>query len=188
VALGVPGAPVRAGNITPRRCCGAPGLCCLGLIIRKVPGAILLGIVLTPSWPFVTRTRRSRSSVTCRQVCNYLCQLDFAGPSLDAFPIVLTISLCVRRHHGDAHRTSHAPSFSTTKGTFRRSNGLCGGCSFTCVSARLGTKTAGALSNPPPASRRRTHRLTALTTAACFALTLFFSPLSLHPAQAYARR
>src|SRR5437588_5215662 len=58
VTVGVPGAPVRSGHIT-----AAPVLVAIAgfilisiLIIRKVPGAILLGIVITAIIGFITRT------------------------------------------------------------------------------------------------------------------------------------
>src|SRR5438105_9932720 len=58
VALGVPGAPVRAGHIT-----AAPVLVAIGgflliavLVIRKVRGAILIGIVATAMVAFIAKT------------------------------------------------------------------------------------------------------------------------------------
>src|ERR1051326_4037793 len=58
VTLGVPGAPVRSGHIT-----AAPVLVAIVgfilisiLIIRKVPGAILLGIVITAIIGYISRT------------------------------------------------------------------------------------------------------------------------------------
>src|SRR5215469_3141302 len=64
VALGVPGAPVRSGSIT-----SAPVLVAIVgfiliavLVIRKVPGAILLGIVVTAIVAFLFRTAPAPTS------------------------------------------------------------------------------------------------------------------------------
>ena len=104
VILGVPGAPVRAGQLT-----GHPALVAMfgfvllaGLIIRKVPGAILIGIVITAIVAFVTGVATPPHGVVSLppSIAPILWQLDFRGAlTWRAFPVVLTIG---RRSGGPA--------------------------------------------------------------------------------------
>ncbi len=69
VRLGVAGAPVQAGHLTSAPVLVAMfGVVLLSiLVIRKVPGAILLGIVITSMVAFVTGLRQGRmGSSACR--------------------------------------------------------------------------------------------------------------------------
>lgn len=195
VALGVPGAPVRTGNITT-----APVLVAiLGflllavLIIRKVPGAILLGIVITAVVAFVTRTAAAPVSLLSLppSLKPILWQLDFRGAlTWHAFPIVLTIFIMAFVDTmGTLIGLSARAGFLDDKGNLPQiERPMLVDALSTCVAPALGTTTAGAFVESATGIEAggRTG-LTALTTAVCFALTLFFSPLVASiPAQAYA--
>jgi adenine/guanine/hypoxanthine permease len=96
VTLGVAGAPVRAGHLT-----SAPVLVAIAgflilsvLLIRKVPGGILLGILITAVVAFVAGVAQPPSHVVSRppSIAPILWQMDFRGAlTWHAFPIVLTI-------------------------------------------------------------------------------------------------
>ncbi len=195
VALGVPGAPVRAGNITT-----APVLVALlgfvllaVLIIRKVPGAILLGIVLTAIVAFVTRTAAAPVHLLSMppSLNPILWQLDFRGAlTWHAFPIVLTIFIMAFVDTmGTLIGLSARAGFLDDKGNLPQiERPMLVDALSTCVAPALGTTSAGAFVESATGIEAggRTG-LTALTTAACFALTLFFSPfVASIPAQAYA--
>src|SRR5215471_19636809 len=97
VTLGVQGAPVRSGNMT-----AAPVLVAIAgflliavLVIRKIPGAILLGIVITAIIAFLTRTAQTPGQILSLppSLRPILWQLDFRGAiTWHAFPVVLPSS------------------------------------------------------------------------------------------------
>jgi AGZA family xanthine/uracil permease-like MFS transporter len=195
VTLGVPGAPVRSGAITT-----APVLVAiLGflllavMIIRKVPGAILLGIVITAIVAFVTRTAAAPLHFVSMppSLKPIFWQLDFRGAlTWHAFPVVLTIFIM-----------AFVDTMGTLIGLSARAGVLDADGNLpqlerpmlvdalaTCVSPALGTTTSGAFVESATGIEAggRTG-LTALVTAACFALTLFFAPfVTAIPSQAYA--
>ena len=96
VTLGVPGAPVQAGHLTSH-----PALVAMFgfvlitiLVIRKVPGAILLGIVITAIVAFVVRIAPPPRGLISMppSLAPIVWQLDFRGAfTWRAFPVVLTI-------------------------------------------------------------------------------------------------
>ena len=96
VTLGVPGAPVQAGHLTaPSSLLAMFGFLLLAVLsIRKFPGAILLGIILTSVVAFAARIAAPPSHwfslpPSLRPI---LWQLDFRGAlTWQAFPVVLTI-------------------------------------------------------------------------------------------------
>ena len=111
VTLGIPGAPVRAGNLTSHPALVAMfGFLLLAvLIIRKVPGAILLGILVTAIVAFVSGVAIPPHRVMSLppSLTPILGQLDLRGsPDLEgvsrgAYPVHHGF----RRHHGYADRT-----------------------------------------------------------------------------------
>jgi adenine/guanine/hypoxanthine permease len=96
VRVGIPGAPVQAGNLT-----SAPALIAMFgfilmaiLVIRKVPGAILIGIVVTALVAFGTKTAPMPQRLVSMppSLAPIFWQLDFPGAfTWRAFPVVLTI-------------------------------------------------------------------------------------------------
>lgn len=194
VTLGVAGAPVKAGHLT-----GAPVLVAIFgfllisvLVIRKFPGAILLGIIVTALVAFVARVAPAPHAVVSMppSVAPIVWQLDFKGAlTWGAFPVVLTIFIM---------------AFVDTMGTliglsaragFLDSNGnlpqierpMLVDALATCFSPAIGTTTSGAFVESATGieSGGRTG-LTVLVTGACFLLTLFFAPfVASIPAQAY---
>ena len=108
VRLGVPGAPVQAGQLTsPPVLVSMFGVVLLAiLIIRKVPGAILLGIVLTSILAFVTKSC-SRASGLRQHAAQHQADLVAIGssgcPDLAGFPCSsddFCYGIC--RHDGNA--------------------------------------------------------------------------------------
>ena len=195
VMLGVPGAPVRSGPITT-----APVLVAiLGflllavMIIRKVPGAILLGIVITAIVAFATRTAAAPLHFVSMppSLKPILWQLDFRGAlTWHAFPVVLTIFIMAFVDTmGTLIGLSARAGFLDADGNLPQiERPMLVDALATCVSPALGTTTSGAFVESATGIEAggRTG-LTALVTAACFALTLFFAPfVTAIPAQAYA--
>ena len=96
VALGVEGAPVKAGHLT-----GAPVLVAIFgfilisvLIIRKFPGALLVGIIVTAIVAFVCRVAPPPHAILSMppSVMPIVWKLDFKGAlTWGAFPVVLTV-------------------------------------------------------------------------------------------------
>ncbi|MBZ5522651.1 MAG: NCS2 family permease [Acidobacteriia bacterium] len=195
VTLGVPDAPVQSGAIT-----SAPVLVSiLGflllavLIIRKIPGAILLGIVITAVVAFVTRTAAAPVHFVSMppSLRPILWQLDFRGAlTWHAFPVVLTIFIMAFVDTmGTLIGLSARAGFLDAEGNLPQiERPMLVDALTTCVAPTLGTTTSGAFVESATGIEAggRTG-LTALVTAACFALTLFFAPfVTKIPKQAYA--
>src|SRR5208283_4686393 len=193
VALGVPGAPVQAGHLTSHPALVAMfGFVLIAiLVIRKVPGAILLGIVITALVAFVAGTAPPPPGLVgvLPSIRPILWQMDFRGAlTWRAFPIVLTIFIM---------------AFVDTMGTliglsaragFLNENGqlpqierpMLVDAFTTCLAPALGTTTAGAFVESATGIEAggRTG-FTVLITGTCFLLTLFFAPfVAAIPAQA----
>lgn len=195
VVLGVPGAPVQSGNIT-----AAPVLVAIAgfilisiLIIRKVPGAILLGIVITAIIAFLARTAQAPLHFLSMppSIRPILWQLDFRGAlSRQAFPIVFTIFIMAFVDTmGTLIGVSARAGFLDSEGNLPQiERPMLVDAISNCFSAAIGTTTSGAFVESATGIEAggRTG-LTALVTAACFALTLFFAPfVAAIPPQAYA--
>jgi AGZA family xanthine/uracil permease-like MFS transporter len=195
VTLGVPGAPVRSGNIT-----AAPVLVAIAgfilisiLIIRKVPGAILLGIVVTAIIAFLARTAQAPVHFLSMppSIKPIFWQLDFRGAlSWRAFPIVFTIFIMAFVDTmGTLIGLSARAGFLDSEGNLPQiERPMLVDAISNCFSAAIGTTTSGAFVESATGIEAggRTG-LTALVTAACFALTLFFAPfVAAIPPQAYA--
>jgi adenine/guanine/hypoxanthine permease len=184
VVLGVPGAPVRPGHIT-----SAPVLVAIAgflllsiLVIRKVRGAILLGIIVTAIIAFIAHVTPAPERLLSLppSLRPIFWQLDFRGAlTWNALPIVLTIFIMafvdtmgtligLSARAGFLDRNGNLPQIERPMLTDALS---------TCVAAAAGTTTSGAYVESATGieSGGRTG-LTALVVAACFGLTLFFAP------------
>lgn len=194
VALGMPGAPVRPGPLT-----NAPILVAIGgfillsiLVIRKVRGAILLGIVATSVIAFLVKVAAPPAHVVSFPpgVGPIFWQLDFHGAlTWRAFPIVLTIFIMAFVDTmGTLIGLSARAGFLDKAGNLPQiERPMLVDALTTCFAPALGTTTAGAYVESAAGieSGGRTG-LTALVTGACFALTLFFAPfVASIPPQAY---
>ena len=194
VALGVAGAPVRAGQIT-----SAPVLVAIAgfiliaiLVIRKVPGAILLGILITAAIAFLTKTAPAPDHIIgpLPSIKPILWQLDFRGAlTWHAFPVVFTIFIMAFVDTmGTLIGLSARAGFLDKNGNLPQiERPMLVDALASCVSPAIGTTTSGAFVESATGIEAggRTG-FTVLVTAACFALTLFFAPLvGAIPAQAY---
>ncbi len=194
VVLGVAGAPVRAGHITT-----APVLVAIAgfivlsvLVIRKVPGAILLGILITATIAFIAGTAHPPHQIVSLppSLRPVLWQLDLRGAlTWHAFPIVLTIFIMAFVDTmGTLIGLSARAGFLDANGNLPQiERPMMADALATCFSPAVGTTTSGAFVESATGIEAggRTG-LTALVAAACFAMSLFFAPLATAiPAQAY---
>jgi len=195
VTLGVPGAPVRSGHIT-----AAPVLVAIGgfiliavLIIRKVPGAILIGIVITAIVGFLTRTAPAPAHFMSMppSIRPLLWQLDLRGAlTWSAFPLVLTMFIMAFVDTmGTLIGLSARAGFLDAQGNLPQiERPMLVDALSTCFAPAIGTTTTGAfIESATGIEAGGRTGFTALVCAACFALTLFFAPfVAAIPAQAYA--
>jgi AGZA family xanthine/uracil permease-like MFS transporter len=194
VALGAAGAPVRAANLTaPPVLVAITGFLLLAvLVIRKVPGAILVGILITAGIAFFVGTAKPPRHLVSLppSLKPILWQLDLKGAlSWRAFPVVLTIFIMAFVDTmGTLIGLSARAGFLDEKGDLPEiERPMMADALTTCFAPAIGTTTAGAFVESATGIEAggRTG-LTALVTAACFALSLFFAPLATAvPAQAY---
>ena len=194
VELGVAGAPVKAGALT-----SAPVLVAIfgflligALVIRKVPGAILIGILTTALIAFVTHVAPWPAALLGAPVsiAPIFAQIDVRGAlSPKALPIALTIfimafvdtmgtliGLSARAGFLDAH--GNLPQIERP---------MMADALTTILAPILGTTTTGAFVESATGIEAggRTG-LTAVVVAACFALSAFAAPfVAAIPAQAY---
>jgi AGZA family xanthine/uracil permease-like MFS transporter len=194
VALGVAGAPVRAGLLTskPVLVAIAGFILLMVLVIRKVPGAILLGILITAAIAFIAGIAHPPQQVVSLppSLRPVLWQLDLRGAmSWHAFPVVLTIFIMAFVDTmGTLIGLSARAGFLDEKGNLPQiERPMLVDALATCFSPVIGTTTSGAFVESATGIEAggRTG-LTALVVAACFAMSLFFAPLfTAIPAQAY---
>jgi adenine/guanine/hypoxanthine permease len=194
VRLGVPGAPVQAGNLTSHPALVAMfGFVLIAiLVIRKVPGAILLGIVITAVLAFAARTATPPHGVVSAppSLMPIVWQLDFRGAfTWRAFPIVLTIFIMAFVDTmGTLIGLSARAGFLDQNGQLPQiERPMLVDAVATCVAPALGTTTAGAyVESATGIEAGGRTGLTVLVTGTCFLLTLFFSPfVAAIPAQAF---
>ncbi|HEY7406598.1 MAG TPA: NCS2 family permease [Candidatus Angelobacter sp.] len=194
VVLGAPGAPVQAGHLTSGPVLVAiAGIILISiLVIRKVRGAILVGILATAVIAFVFRVASPPSHFLSLppSLAPIFWQMDFHGAlTWSAFPIVLTIFIMAFVDTmGTLIGLSARAGFLDKDGNLPQiERPMLVDALSTCFSPAIGTTTSGAFVESATGieSGGRTG-LTALVAAACFALTLFFSPfVAAIPAQAY---
>ncbi len=185
VRLGVPGAPVQAGHLTsPPVLVAMFGILLLAtLIIRKVPGAILLAILVTAVLAFLAKVASPPHQLVSLppSVAPIVWQLDFRGAlTWKAFPVVLTIFIM-----------AFVDTMGTLIGLSARAGFLDGegrlpqierpmlvDAITTCLAPALGTTTSGAyLESATGIEAGGRTGFTVLVTGTCFLATLFFSPL-----------
>jgi AGZA family xanthine/uracil permease-like MFS transporter len=194
VALGDAGAPVRLGQIS-----SAPvlvsifGFLALAiLIIRKIPGAILLGIVITAVIAFASHTARTPERLLSLppSIKPILWQLDLRGAlAWRAFPVMLTIFvMAFVDTMGTLIGLSARAGFLDKRGNLPQiERPMLADALSTCFAPAVGTTTSGAfIESAAGIEAGGRTGLTALVTATCFALTLLFAPfVTAIPPQAY---
>lgn len=194
VRLGVSGAPVAAGKLTsPPVLLAMFGFVLLTiLVIRKVPGAILVGIVVTAIVGFLTKVAPVPRGLVSMppSISPVLWKLDFHGAlTWRAFPVVLTIFIMafvdtmgtligVSARAGFLDENGHLPQIERP---------MLVDAVTTCIAPALGTSTSGAfLESATGIEAGGRTGFTAFVTGTCFLLTLFFAPfVAAIPAQAY---
>jgi len=194
VSLGVTGAPVQSGHLT-----SAPVLVAISgflllamLVIRRVPGGILLGIVATAALAFAVKIVAPPAHLLSLppDLGATLWKLDFRGAlTWRAFPIVLTIFIMAFVDTmGTLIGLSARAGFLDEHGNLpQMDRPMLADALSTCIAAAAGTTTSGAFVESATGIEAggRTG-ITALVTAGCFALTLFFAPfVTSIPPQAY---
>jgi len=194
VKLGTPGAPVQAGNLTSHPALVAMfGFILIAvLVVRKVPGAILLGIVVTALVAFVAHVAAPPAGVVSLppSIAPIVWQLDFRGAfTWRAFPIVLTIFIMAFVDTmGTLIGLSARAGFLDKKGQLPQiERPMLVDAVTTCVAPALGTTTAGAyVESATGIEAGGRTGFTVLVTGTCFLLTLIFSPfVAAIPPQAF---
>jgi AGZA family xanthine/uracil permease-like MFS transporter len=194
VTLGVPGAPVHTGRIT-----SAPVLVAIFgfilisiLIVRKFPGAILAGIVITALVAYITKVAPWPTAIVSMppSLSPIVMQLDVRGAlTWSAFPIALTIFIMAFVDTmGTLIGLSARAGFLDEHGNLPQiERPMLVDALTTTLSPVLGTSTSGAFVESATGIEAggRTG-LTAVITAVLFAAALFFSPfVAAIPPQAY---
>ncbi len=194
VTLGVPGAPVKAGPLTSRpELVAMFGFLLLAvLVIRKVPGAILLGILITAGVAFLCRTAPPPHTLVSMppSLGPVLWQLDFRGAfTWKAFPVVLTIFIMAFVDTmGTLIGLSARAGFLDQNGNLPQiERPMLVDAITTTLAPALGTTTSGAfIESATGIEAGGRTGLAAAVTGLCFLLTLFFSPLvAAIPAQSF---
>ena len=194
VTLGSPGAPVHAGALTSRPVLVAVfGFLLIAvLVIRKFPGAILLGIVVTAFAAYLTGVSPWPHHFMSMppSVRPIIGQLDIRGAlTWGAFPIVFTIFIMAFVDTmGTLIGVSARAGFLNENGNLPQiERPMLVDAITTTLAPVLGTTTSGAFVESATGIEAggRTG-LTTLVVAICFAAALFFSPfVAAIPAQAY---
>ena len=194
VAVGVPGAPVHLGKVTsPEVLISLFGLILLILlIVRRVPGAILVGILITTAVAFISGVAKAPATFISLppSIKPTLFKFDF-GPILTVsfLPVLLTLFLMdFLDMMGSLIGCSSLAGFLDEKGNLPGAQGPLFVDSFSSVfGSCMGTTTAGTyIESAAGIQEGGRTGLTALTVAAFFALSLFFAPfLASVPPQAY---
>jgi len=194
VVLGVPGAPVEAGHLTSHPTLVAMfGFVLLAVLtIRKFPGAILVGILVTAIVAFLAGTAATPQHLVSLppSLAPVFWQLDFRGAlTWRAFPIVLTIFIMAFVDTmGTLIGLSARAGFLDEHGQLpHMERPMLVDAITTSLSPALGTTTPGAFVESATSIEAggRTG-FTVFVTGTSFLLTLFFAPLvAAIPAQAY---
>jgi AGZA family xanthine/uracil permease-like MFS transporter len=194
VVPGVPGAPVHAGALTsPPVLVAIFGFLLTAiLVIRKMPGAILLGIVITAFLAFGIGVAPAPHHFFSMppSVSPILMQMDLRGAlTWGAFPIVLTIFvMAFVDTMGTLIGVSARAGFLDESGNLPQiEKPMLVDALATTVAPMLGTTTSGAFVESATGIEAggRTG-LSTLVVAICFALSSFISPfVAAIPAQAY---
>ena len=194
VALGSPGAPVRAGHLTSASVLLAifGFLLMTVLSIRRFPAAILTGVLATTLLAFATRLAPAPTAWVGRppSLQPVLFQLDLHSLfTWGFFPVVLTIFvMSFVDTMGTLIGVSARAGFLDKDGNLSQiERPMMADALATTFAALVGTTTSGAyIESATGVEAGGRSGLTAVTTALCFACTLFFAPfISTIPPQAY---
>ncbi|HYL95042.1 MAG TPA: NCS2 family permease, partial [Terriglobales bacterium] len=194
VMLGTQGAPVRTGHVT-----SAPVLVAIFgfvlmavLMIRRFPGAILVGIVTTSLVAFATKVAPAPHGWISLppSLSPVLFKLDLKSAwSWGFFPVVLTIFvMAFVDTMGTLIGVSARAGFLDENGNLPQiERPMIADALSTTFAALVGTTTSGAfIESATGVEAGGRTGLTAVITAVCFAGTLFFSPfVAAIPPQAY---
>jgi AGZA family xanthine/uracil permease-like MFS transporter len=194
VRLGVAGAPLQAGYLTsPAALVAIFGIVLQSiLLIRKVPGAILIGIMITAIAAFVSKVAAAPHGLVSMppSLAPILWKLDFRGAlTWQAFPVVLTMFvMAFVDTMGTLIGVSARAGFLDKDGQLPQiERPMLVDAITTCIAPALGTTISGAYMESATGIEvgGRTG-FTVLVTGSCFLLTLFFAPLvGAIPAVAY---
>jgi adenine/guanine/hypoxanthine permease len=194
VELGVPGAPVKAGALTsPPVLVAIFGFLLIGaLVIRRIPGALLIGIVSTALLAFATRVAPWPQAIFGRpaNLAPIFAQIDLRGAlSPKALPVVLTIFIMAFVDTmGTLIGLSARAGFLDQRGNLPQvERPMMADALATTLAPLFGTTTAGAFVESATGIEAggRTG-LTAVVVAILFALSAFAAPfVAAIPAQAY---
>lgn len=194
VALGSAGTPVRAGHLTavPVLVAIFGFLLTAALMIRRSPAAILTGILLTTALAFLTRIAPVPHTWVSMppSLAPVFLKLDFRGAlTWGFFPVVLTIFImALVDTMGTLIGVSARAGFLDKNGNLPQiERPMIADALSTMFAPLVGTTTSGAyIESATGVEAGGRTGLTAVITALCFALTLFFSPfVAAIPAQAY---
>lgn len=194
VALGVAGAPVRSGHLTaPPVLIAILGFLLLSvLVIRKFPGAILVGIVITAVAAFIFKTAPAPAHFLSRppSLAPIFWQMDLRGTlTWSAFPVVLTVFIMAFVDTmGTLIGLSARAGFLDRDGKLPQiERPMIIDALTTTLAPMIGTTTSGAyVESATGIEAGGRTGLTVLVTAVCFAASLFFAPfVAAIPAQAY---
>lgn len=194
VMLGSAGAPVRAGHLTagPVLLAIAGFLLIAVLMIRRFPAAILVGILVTSLLAFITGIAPAPTTWISAppSLAPIFLQLDFHGAfTWGFFPVVLTIFIMAFVDTmGTLLGVSARAGLLDENGNLPRiERPMLADALSTMFAPLVGTTTSGAfIESATGVEAGGRTGLTAVVTALCFALALFFSPfVAAIPAQAY---
>jgi len=194
VKLGVPGAPVQMGRLdTAATLVAIAGfLLTVAMMVRRIRGAILLGILLTTALAFAVGVapRPERLMSAPPSLAPIFWQLDFSGFLTVGFlsVVLITFVMAFVDTLGTLIGVSSRAGFLDERGNLPQiERPMLADALATTFAAAVGTTTAGAyVESASGVEAGGRTGLTALVTAACFALALFFAPLvTAIPAVAY---
>jgi AGZA family xanthine/uracil permease-like MFS transporter len=194
VMLGSAGAPVRAGQLT-----AAPVLVAIfgflliaALMIRRFPGAILVGILATAFLAFAVHVAAAPTKwvSTPPSLSPIFFKLDFhSALTWGYFPIVLTIFIMAFVDTmGTLIGVSARAGFLDERGNLPQiERPMLVDAVSTSFAALVGTSTAGAyIESATGIEAGGRTGFTSVVTALCFAIALFFAPfVTAVPPQAY---
>lgn len=194
VSLGVPGAPVRIGNVTSTPCLLAIGnfILIAVLVLRKTPGAILIGILLTSGLSFVLGTSSPPEAWFGMppSLAPVFAQLDFSNLlSWGASVVVLTVFvMAFVDTMGTLVGVSSLAGFLDEQGNLPEiEKPMMADAIATTFAAIVGTTTSGAyIESASGIEAGGRTGFTAVVVALLFLLALFCAPfLTAVPPQAY---
>jgi len=195
VAIGVAGAPVRIGNLAaPSAEIAVLSFVLIAvLMVRRVPGAILLGILISAGIAFVTGVAKPPSLWVSMppNPAPIMLKLDLRGAlSVGFFGVLLTIFvMALIDTMGSLIGVSARAGFLDADGTLPQiERPMLADAIATMFAGLVGTTTSGAyIESAAGVHAGGRTGLTAVVVAALFAMSLFFAPLvAAIPAAAYA--